>query len=309
MKSTQIPKESPDKLYKCIWMRAGVVGQKYCKINYNCQECRFDRVMRHVARENEMLKQKGAILPRGKRGKIVLWKEKLKLLPVAKRPCIHHLKGRIEFRICTNEYRCGNCDFDQYFQDQYSVHVVVSPVDVIESNGFRIPQGYYFHRGHTWLKIEENSSVRVGIDDFALRLMGPLDKIDGPLMGKKIKKDREDISVFRGGQHAMLLSPINGVVTSVNTRLRERGSIANDDPYTQGWVMRVQPERLREDLKGLMINRETSAFMEVQVEQLYKMIEEVAGPLSADGGYLGNDIFGSIPRLEWEKLTSFFLHP
>ncbi|MFC1869038.1 glycine cleavage system protein H [Thermodesulfobacteriota bacterium] len=306
MKSICDIKESLDKSLKCIWMQAGVVSRKYCKIDYNCPECRFDMVMRFVAHENILLKQAGKV-PGGKRGKVVLWKERLRSLPVAKRPCIHHMKSRIEFRACTNEYRCGNCDFDQYFHDQYSVHAVVNPVDVLETRGFKIPQGYYFHHGHTWLKIEENSSVRVGVDDFALRLMGPLDRIEAPLMGKEVKQGRKDISAIRGRRKAKLLSPISGVVTAINTRLREEGSLANQHPYTDGWVMRIQPDRLRQDLKNLMINRETGDFIEGQVEQLYGVIEEVAGPMSTDGGDLGHDIFGGMPQLGWERLTNIFL--
>jgi hypothetical protein len=37
------------------------------------------------------------------------------------------------------------------------------------------------------------------------------------------------------------------------------------------------------------------------------MIEEVAGPLAADGGYLQEDIFGNIPDLGWKNLTKTFL--
>jgi glycine cleavage system H lipoate-binding protein len=288
-------------------MQAGVVSRKSCKMDFNCPECRFDRVMRYVALENNRFRQKGEV-PSGKRGKIVLWKEKFISLPLAKRPCIHHMKGRIEFRICTNEYRCAKCDFDQYFNDQYSVHAVVNPVDVLEARGFRIPQGYYFHHGQTWVKIEEKSSVRVGVNDFALRMMGPLDRIEAPLMGKEVKQGRADISIFRGERKAKMLSPISGVVTDINVDLRDRGSLANDDPYSDGWVMRVQPNSLRQDLNGLMINRETEDFIEGQVEQLYRVIEETVGPMATDGGEFGHDILGNMPQLGWDRMTRLFLH-
>jgi hypothetical protein len=38
------------------------------------------------------------------------------------------------------------------------------------------------------------------------------------------------------------------------------------------------------------------------------VIEEKAGPLATDGGHLGSDIFGHLPQLGWETLTSDFLH-
>ncbi len=291
---------------QCVWMQAGVVSQKFCKSEYNCTECRYDRIMQGIANENRELKQAGR-LPKGKRGKVISWKEKLRNLPISKRPCIHHMKGRIEFRACNFEYRCGSCDFDQYFDDQYSIHAVVRPVDVLDIKGFKIPQGYYLHPGHAWLKIEEGSSVRIGVDDFALRLLGPLDRIEAPLMGREIKQDRADISLVRGNNQAKVLSPISGVVTSINPKLIEQGVLANQDPYSEGWVMRVQPDRLRQDLKNLMINNETSDFMGEQVDRLYQEIEDVAGPLATDGGSLGHDIYGNMPPEAWKRLTRIFL--
>ena len=293
--------------HPCIWMQAGVVNKKVCHTNYACTDCRFDRVMKTVAHENTMLKKTGRAAG-GKRGTIVLWKERLKSLPPMKRPCIHHMKDRIEFRACTNEYRCGSCDFDQYFHDQYSVHAVLNPINVLDVKGFHVPQGYYFHRGHTWAKIEEGATVRVGMDEFALRVMGPPDRIEAPLMGKEVKQGGACISVTRGDHRADLLSPVSGIVTAMNTRVGEQGSLANQDPYSAGWVMRVQSGSLRQDLKNLMINRETSDFMEEQIEELYHVIEETSGPLATDGGYLGNDIFGSMPAIGWDRLIKTFLH-
>ena len=127
-------------------------------------------------------------------------------------------------------------------------------------------------------------------------------------MGKEIKQDRPDISIVRGENEAKLLSPVNGVVTDINVALRDRGNIANDDPYTEGWIMRVQSDSLRRDVKHLMISREAEDFIEGQISALYDMIEETAGSLAADGGNLSSDIFGSMPQLGWERLTKIFLH-
>ncbi len=224
-----------------------------------------------------------------------------------KQPCLHHMKGRIDFRACTHDYQCGNCEFDQYFSDQYTVHAVVRPVDVLDIKGFKIPHGYYLHRGHTWVKIEEGSTVRVGLDDFALRLLGPLDRVDAPLLGKEVKQDRDDILLSRSSNTARVQSPISGVVTDINPELRERGSLANQDPYTQGWVMRLHSQNLRQDIKNLMIGEQASQYLDGEIDRLYEVIEEEAGPLAADGGYLGDDIYGNLPQTSWQKLTRQFL--
>ncbi len=231
----------------------------------------------------------------------------MKTLPPSQRPCLHHLEGRIPFKSCTNDYHCSRCEFDQYFDDEYTAYAVLRPVEALEVDGVLVPQGYYLHPGHAWVRIEEGSSVRVGIDDFALRLLGPLDRIEAPLMGKVMHQGEPQVAIHRGERRATLLSPVSGVVTAVNTKLRDQGHLANQDPYADGWIMTLHPENLRKELKALMIDRETEAFMEQEVEHLHHLIEEVSAPLAADGGTLSKDVFGAMPQLGWERLVSSFL--
>jgi glycine cleavage system H lipoate-binding protein len=290
----------------CIWTQAAVAPKKNCRMDYQCAACAYDRAMRRIAAENRQLKEKGRV-PGGKRGRIVFWKDKLRELPAWKQPCLHHMIGHIEFRSCTHDYQCANCEFDQYFSDQFTVHTVVRPVDVLDIKGFKIPHGFYLHPGHTWIKIEEGSTVRVGLDDFAIRLLGPLDRIQAPLMGKQLKQGRTDISLNRQGNEAKLLSPVSGVVTDINPVLREHGSRGSEDPYGESWILRLHCANLREDLKNLMIGDQAGEFIDQEVDRLYEVIEETVGPLAADGGYLGDDIFGKLPQIGWQKLTRKFL--
>ena len=287
-------------------MQAGVVPSKHCDLDFNCHDCSYDKAMSHRALENESLRRAGKV-PGPEHAEVVSWKEKLKERPVWKRPCIHHMMNRIEFRACTHEYRCGSCEFDQFFQDHLSVCAMVQPVDVYDVEGFHVPQGYYFHPGHTWLKLEEESSVKVGLDEFSLRLFGPFDTIVSPLMGKEVKKGLPAITAFRGDLRADFLSPINGIVTAVNPELRENGSHAGKAPYSEGWVMDILSPDLRNDIHDLMVNGETKEFMEKEVQRLFHVIEESAGPLAADGGQLGENIYGHLPQLEWSELTRLFL--
>jgi glycine cleavage system H lipoate-binding protein len=306
MEPVRIENRLRNKADACIWMQAGVVRKKLCKSDYDCVSCRFDKAMRQLAAENQTARELGT-LSKGKRGKIFFWKEPLMELAPWKRPCIHHMKGRIEFRVCTNEYRCDNCEFDQYFYDEFTVHAIVKPVDILDIEGFKIPQGYYLHAGHTWIKIEDGGEARIGLDEFALRLLGPMDGINAPLVGKELQQGEPAIEMKRGAHAASVLAPVSGVVTSINTRLRDRGNLANQDPYSEGWIARVHSKTLRQDLKHLMIGNETADFLKDEVDQLYRVIEEEAGIQAADGGQLGDDIFGNVPQIGWERLTSQFL--
>ena len=306
MVSTQLEQQIAGKPQPCVWMQAGVVRKKYCRVEYDCASCRYDRALRRTARKNKAVRQAGG-LPDGKRGRIVAWQDKLNELPATKRPCVHHMKGRIGFRPCTNEYRCGNCEFDQFFYDQYTVHAVVRPVAELDVEGIKVPQGFYLHRGHAWVKLEESATVRIGLDDFAWRLLGPPDRIEAPLVGKTVDQNKPSINLIRGAKQAQVLSPVSGVVTDINPRLREQGDIAHTSPYTDGWIIRIHSKNLRTELKNLTISKETEQFLAEEVDRVYALIEEVA-PLAADGGQIGPDLFGNLPEIGWDNLTNHFLH-
>lgn len=212
---------------QCLWMQAGVVKRKDCLKRFECAACRFDRAMVHAAEENWRILSAGGKTDQRKSG-IVFWKDMLRQRPLAMRPCVHHMKKRIEFRLCNHDYRCSDCEFDQFFMDQFAVHTVVRPVGFLDVEGFALPQGYYLHPGHAWTKLEDGGDVRVGIDDFAMRLFGPFDGIASPLVGKDVTAGEPAMRVRRADRTAVFLSPVSGVVTSINAELCDNGGPAED---------------------------------------------------------------------------------
>lgn len=290
----------------CIWMQAGVVKRRICLIGYDCAACRYDSVLDRESRRNQMRRRRGET-PAGRRGAIVSWKERLRSLPPALRPCVHHLKGRIAFRACNRDYDCAACDFDQYFSDQLSVFAVVRPVGMLSLKGVQFPQGYYLHPGHCWVRLEEGASVRIGLDDFALKVFGPLERLAAPLVGKKLLRDEAGLQIERAGRTAGVQAPVGGVVTDVNARLFEAAAGIEAEPYAAGWVLKVSADDLRADLGRLMPGDQAAHYLDAEIESLFRMIEEEAGPLAADGGDLRGDVFGHLPQLGWEALVRSFL--
>lgn len=218
-------------------------------------------------------------------------------------PCIRHLEGDIGFRICTNDHDCSSCGFEQNLVDHYRVHAVVQPVQSLKVEGFDVPGGYYFHSGHTWARVEEGMTVRIGLDDFALKVLGPFDRIRVPLVGKQVKQSRRDIALYRGGNSAKVRSPVSGVATALNQELLEDARPAAENPYTDGWLMTVHSTSLRSDLKNLMIDRETEAFLAGEASALFDIIEEVTGPMAVDGGAISGNLLERLPELGWDRLA------
>jgi glycine cleavage system H lipoate-binding protein len=145
------------------------------------------------------------------------------------------------------------------------------------------------------------------MDDFSMKLLGRADALDLPLMGKELNKDKVGWGLKRQDNLADVLSPVGGVITEVNPRLRKNPESANQGPYEEGWLFMVRTPDIKGTVKELMTDKESLTWMNEELNKLENMIEDVAGPLAADGGYLGEDIFGNLPDLGWSKLTKTFL--
>lgn len=285
----------PDKHAKaanpCIWMQAGAVEFKNCNNFYDCTTCKYDLGM-------EKRVEKGNQMP---------WQEAMKRREGLDRLCRHSLTNRIAKRACAYDYECSKCDFDQFFEDVWTTKTGSRLHEVEEIKGFKVPRGYYFHNGHTWIRIESGGCVRVGMDDFSQKLLGGADAFDLPLMGKELDRGNVGWGLKRTANRADVLSPVDGVIMEVNSGLRERPELARHKPYEEGWLFMVHTPDIKGAAKKLMADAESFEWMNTEVKILEGMIEDVSGPLPADGGYLAEDIFGNLPDLGWARLTKTFL--
>jgi len=291
----QIWKVKPDKKEKiknpCIWMQAGVVKAKSCTNFYDCTTCSYDKAMMKKVKE----------------GKILSWQDALRKLPPKDRICRHTLTQRIPYRLCAYDYHCDKCDFDQYLEDVVTPKQASKTTEVYNIKGFDLPVGYYFHNGHTWARIESGGYIRIGMDDFSLKLLGEMDKFELPLIGKVLDPDAPGWGLKKKDKQAEVLSPAGGIICEVNHKLFENPTVANSSPYEDGWMFLIRTNDIKASMKKLMDDKESMPWLQQEVSVLENMVEEVAGPLAADGGLFASNIYDNLPQLGWENLTKTFL--
>ncbi len=285
------PDEKPRVENPCLWMQAGVVKFKTCNNYYDCTSCKYDQAMHNKARKGEQPS----------------WQQMMRRRPSMHRACRHTLTNRIGHRTCAYDYQCADCDFDQYFEDVLNLKTKSLPYALENVQGFDLPLDYYLHSGHTWVKIESGGYLRVGMDDFALKILGRMDELDLPLRGKEIGADRPAWGLSRSEYQANVLSPINGVIMEVNSKVKSKPGLANEDPYGDGWLFMIHSRTIKNQVKALMTDTSGVDWLSQEVGRLESMIEEVAGPMAADGGLLQEDVFGNLPQLGWNNLCKTFL--
>ncbi len=164
---------------------------------------------------------------------------------------------------------------------------------------------HFFHMGHSWARIEAGGRIRVGLDDFSMRLFGPVDSIDLPLTGEQVTFSEVGLEFKRAGKEAAVMAPISGVVSAVNYGVVKDPTLVKEEPYNEGWLMVLDPTDMKKNLKDLLFGQQSVEWIHAEHQRLVQMVSEV-GITYADGGYI-EDVFGNAPSIGWEKLRQEFL--
>uniref|UniRef100_A0A7V4G975 Glycine cleavage system protein H n=1 Tax=Desulfobacca acetoxidans TaxID=60893 RepID=A0A7V4G975_9BACT len=180
---------------------------------------------------------------------------------------------------------------------------------MVEIFGMKVPTDtYYVHRGHTWAVVEENQLVRVGLDDFSQKLMGPAEEVRLPEAGKTLFQDHVCLSLAREGHKVSFVAPVDGEVIEVNFKVRANPRLIHDDPYGEGWLVKVRPTNLKANLEKLMYGEAVAAWMDEEVHRLLNLMDTSIGVTLPSGGEMIDNVIGHYPALGWRRLAGeFFL--
>jgi len=284
---------------ECIWMKAGVVNFRECDNSFDCTTCPFDRGMRKTMGISDQLKTEQTA-PR--------WVEHLqRKYSGASRPCRHALTGRVDDpKICSLNYECYHCAFDQMLDEVDMVRNLESP-RYVSASGYKMAAGYYYHMGHSWSCFEHGGRVRVGWDDFLMKVFGTVKTINLPPLGEKIQQNKVGWSFTKNGHEAAILSPVTGTILAVNHRAVDHPEILQADPYHTGWLFIIEPVMPKRNLKSLYYGDESIQWMEKESQRLLELMGPEYKDLAATGARPVSDVHAACPEIGWDTLVQNFL--
>ena len=285
---------------QCIWAKAGVINYRVCDNAYDCNTCGFDKAMSRAAQKRP--EDVSQLFAPG-------WSEELRGRYIgANRPCRHALTGRINApKICPLNNECYHCAFDQWL-DEVDLNQELGAPKYQMASGFKVAEGYYYHLGHSWVRFEHGGVVRVGFDDFLSRVFGTMSSVELPSLGKSLTQNKVGWSFAREEREASVLCPVTGKVLAVNHAVMEHPEIAHEDPYQHGWLMILEPNMPKRNLKGLYYGDESVHWMEEEQQKLMGLLGPEYGELASTGAEVVDDIFGNCEGIEWNGLVDRFLH-
>jgi hypothetical protein len=218
----------------------------------------------------------------------VAWHADFEDLPASARACRHQLTGEAPGRVCGNAFDCRRCaahpGFEALREKQAAPQAAEAP-----GVGYEMPLDRFYHRGHTWARLETDGTVSVGLDGIARSLVGRPEAVELPAPGTKLVVNGPAVRVRTRGAEVRVLSPLDGTVLAASGTGAE-------------FTLRVVPVA-PVDGRHLLWGREARLWALRELERLQRSLGPVgAAPALADGGELVGDIGAALPAERYDAV-------
>jgi glycine cleavage system H protein len=126
------------------------------------------------------------------------------------------------------------------------------------------PEDLKYSKEHEWVLVEANVAT-VGITDYAQEQLGDIVFVELPAVGDKVSKEDAFGVVESVKAVSDIFAPVSGKVLEVNDDLPENPEMLNEDPYGDGWIIKIEMND-REELQDLMTAAEYEEYVAEEKE-------------------------------------------
>ena len=102
-----------------------------------------------------------------------------------------------------------------------------------------LPEELKYTDKHEWIRLDGNVAT-VGITDFAQGELGDIVFLEMPGVGDQVQAGAECGTIEAVKTVAEMFAPLSGKIKEINTALEKDASLVNQDPYGEGWMMRIE---------------------------------------------------------------------
>ncbi len=187
---------------------------------------------------------------------------------------------------------------------------------VFDEKSLDIPKGLYFDKSHTWAFMEQDGTVKVGVDDFIQHVTGTITSIGMKNHGMRIKKGDQLCILIQKGKHLILHAPVSGTIMEHNSDLSVDSSLINNSPYSKGWVYKIKPDNWSREIEFLSmadkykswLSNEFTRLRDFLASSLQATAPQYAGIILQDGGALHDNFLADFGPETWEDFQTKFIN-
>lgn len=133
--------------------------------------------------------------------------------------------------------------------------------------GCNIPEDLLYNvDNNVWVRQEGDGSVTVGLTSYACSLAGQIVSYTPKKAGKAVKADKSCATVESGKWVGPAKTPVAGEVVTINDAVAANPGLINEDPYGEGWLVKLTPGDFAGDSASLKTGADALAAFEAKME-------------------------------------------
>ncbi len=256
--------------------------------------------------------------------------------------CVWMTAGLLTYKLCKYNLQCEKCPLDWELRNLSSTPSFCStaspevghrgpgeesPTPTLEGEKRKekreteedlphvnIKQSLFYHPGHTWIKVESPDEVRIGIDHFLARMIGKVNVVLLSPSRRRCVQGEPLCSIIQEEGMLHIVSPITGLILSVNPKLKDHPQLICQDPLGEGYLVTLKPKNLQREQKYFFsgegalswCRKEWERFKTDVISELHQDQERL-GITMQDGGIKLNDMKKLIDPERYVQLVNAFL--
>jgi len=104
------------------------------------------------------------------------------------------------------------------------------------------PAELRYTKDHEWVRLNADGTATIGITEFAQGELGDIVFVDVNTVGESVEKEAIFGTVEAVKTVSELFMPVSGTVLELNASLENNPELVNDDPYGEGWMIKIRPD-------------------------------------------------------------------
>jgi len=125
----------------------------------------------------------------------------------------------------------------------------------------------FYNSNHLWSKQDETRQITVGMDELGLDSLGELAYLTLPSQGTLVEMGKAMGSMEAAKMTGELIAPVSGIVIEKNDRVLQNPLLVNEEPYGNGWLLKIEPTNWDEDSEAMVSGDKLPGWVEQEIER------------------------------------------
>ena len=125
----------------------------------------------------------------------------------------------------------------------------------------------FYNSNHLWIKENDSGKVTVGMDEFGLDSLGEMVYLTLPDVGTPVEMGKAMGTIEAAKMTGEIYAPVSGIVVEKNVTVLQNPLLVNEEPYDNGWLVKIDPTNWEDDSAGMVTGNDLSTWIDAEIER------------------------------------------